>query len=984
MNKALRCWVFWIAIGLVAGCTRSDHAPRQDSETIDAPSSIDPVNAAKSSIERGDISAATKLVQQAINADPSNAAALELAGDLATRSGDSSKSIAFYRLAVAAADSPSKQLLNNLGQQSMNAGRPFDSVDVLKFGVQRYPNDAELRQKLVGLQSALGMQAAAVRHLQWLVQRGHGSLNLLIMLSDLNRPQTVESTCRYALEHSPDDLRPMFSLAMLPAYHSRWSEVAEQLKPLVDQSPQFVPAQALYGRALVELGNEDDVRLWAKSVPDQIEDDPQYWLAAGIWAEQMNEPQCAAKAFWRAALLNENDGEALNRLSASLAHTGRMERSKETAQRAAVIAAIRDEVDSLLSWRKDSQTSAVKIAQLLATLGRNWESTTWLQSAFGMTQNQDPKLTEMYESIRTQLSGDTPWQKPEFLVAAKMDLSEFPNIDWQQSTMRETTSKIAVSTAKIHFSDQAKQRQLEHICKLGKPLGEESGLAIYQSGAGGAGVIDFDLDGWPDVYLTTMDGVPKQYDSGQNRMYRNLAGQFAEVTDRMGVGNRGFSQGIAVGDYNADGLPDLFVANIGRNALYRNNGDGTFADVSDEVGLSGDQWTTSAAIVDVDGDGNADLFQVGYCEGEQPLQQPCIDQQLHQPRSCSPGAFKAEPDQVFRGNTDGTFVNATIQWLGKHDGGRGFGLVVGQFDGQPGLDLYVANDMTANHLWCSVADQGGSFHLSEQASLRGLAFNRRSLSQASMGIAAGDADSDGDIDFLVTHFSGDYNTYYEQISAGMWADRSNRVGLAAPSDRMLGYGTQWIDADNDGTPELFIANGDIDDFTYKGRSFRQKAQLFDRQSDGRWIESRATTLGNYFTKDHLARAVVTLDADRDGRTDLLVTHLFDPVALLSNQTDTDFERIRFFVRATNGHPDAIGTQIMIDVDGREQTQQLLAGDGFQCSNERCLIFGVGDAKRADKFTVIWPDGSTESFGAVESGKDYLIVEGSGDAFALTP
>jgi hypothetical protein len=197
---------------------------------------------------------------------------------------------------------------------------------------------------------------------------------------------------------------------------------------------------------------------------------------------------------------------------------------------------------------------------------------------------------------------------------------------------------------------------------------------------------------------------------------------------------------------------------------------------------------------------------------------------------------------------------------------------------------------------------------------------------------------------------------------------------------MLGYGTQWIDADNDGQPELVVANGDIDDFTHQERSFRQPVQLFDRVSNGRWIELDRDPLGQYFSKDHLARAVVTVDADRDGRSDLVVTHLFDPIALLINQTQTRSNQIRFFVRGTVSHRDAIGTKVSISAGGQTQTGQLLAGNGYQCSNERCITFGIGDATRVDSATVVWPDGASSTFESLEAGKDYLLIEGNSEAF----
>jgi tetratricopeptide (TPR) repeat protein len=767
----------------------------------------------------------------------------------------------------------------------------------------------------------------------------------------------------------------------MPAYKSRWGEVAQQLRPVIAAHPEFLPAQALYGRAVVQQGEHEAIADWAENLPAEMEDQPQYWLAAGIWAEEQNDLKRAAHAYWRAVRLNENDSEALNRLSSTLAQLGRGEQAKAAAARAAMIADIRKHVDSLETWRQNSQSAAVQIALLLDQLGRPWEATTWLQAAFQMTDHKDPKLADVYKTIRNQLTGTTPWQAPEKLVAANIDLGDFPVVDWRQLDNDSPSEKANTSTSEFQLADQASLRNLNHLCKLRKPAGEEAGLAIYQSGAGGAGVIDFDLDGWPDVYLTVMDGTPKKSDSGQNRLYRNQGGRFTEITTAADAIDRGFAQGIAVGDYNADGLADLFVANVGGNRLFRNNGDGTFSDATAAASLTGDWWTTSAAIADINGDGHADLLEIGYCSGEEPYRRECIDLHLGQPRSCAPLAFDAERDRIWRGNGNGTFTDVTDSWFAAHEPGRGFGVVVGNLDHDNGLDIYVANDMTANHFWSADSSQS-PFRLAEQATVRGLAFNERSLPQASMGIAAADADADGDIDFLLTHFFDDHNTFYEQVSRGMWADRSSRVGLAAPSHRMLGYGTQWIDLENDGTPELFIANGDIDDFGYQERPFRQPVQLFDRGPDGRWYEPNRGQLGDYFSKDRLARAVVTLDANRDGKTDLLVTHLFDPVALLINQTESESKQVRFFLRGTQSQRDAVGTQVQLLAGHRQYTQQQLAGDGFQCSNERCLTFGVGGADQVDEVTVIWPDGSSQELGGLASGRDYLIIQGSAKVFAL--
>ena len=645
-------WILAALLLAASGCGRGASTGKQTSKAA-PPQGTD---GAKELIQRGKFNQASQLIQDVLLAEPENAVALELAGDLAVIGEQPLRATEFFDLAVRATDQPSKHLLNKLGQQWMNAGRPFDSIRALEIAVDKYPHDPELRTKLVGLQSALGMQHESAQHLQWLVQRGLGGLEFLVILSDLNRPQTVESTCNFALKQYPQDLRPKYSLARLPAYHSKWSDVAQQLKPVVKRHPDFLPAQALYGRALVHNGSEEEIASWGKSLPKQIEDQADYWMAAGVRAQQLDDPERAAHAFWRAAELNENDAEALSRLAATLVQLGRDQQARAASDRAAKIAAIRDKVDSLISWRNNSQSAAVQIALILDELGRTWEATAWLQAAFRMTENKDPKLPETYKVIRNRLTGSTPWQLPERLVAAKLDLSKYPSIDWKTESSAPASNSLAEQAGHFRFLDQAKQRNLIHVCKLNKPNGKEANLAIYQSGAGGAGVIDFDLDGWPDLYLTNMNGTPKKFDSDPNQLFRNLQGQFTTATSQAGIGDRGFAQGVAVGDYNADGLADVLVANLGANQLYRNNGDGTFTNVTNQSGLTSADWTTSAAIVDLDADGHADIMEIGYCRGEKPLKQKCIDPKLGEARSCAPLAFDAQPDRVWRGRGDGTFI----------------------------------------------------------------------------------------------------------------------------------------------------------------------------------------------------------------------------------------------------------------------------------------------------------------------------------------
>ena len=970
-----------LVLALCNGCDRSATevgrgAPESDSLILGAD-----LDDARRLIATEQFDAAREVIRRYLQRHPDDPEALEMAGDGAIQANDAEAAIGFYQAAVRAvavratreapSDKPTKELWFKWAGATIAAERPFDTIAVLREAVKDYPEVLEIRQNLASFLARVGLQDEAAEQFQWLVQHKHGSQAILLILADLTRPQTHDETCRSALRRNPEDLRPAFSLAQHDVEQSDWQEVEQALAPVVRRHPDFLPAVALYGRALVELDKADAVEQWSQSLPREIEAYSQYWMAAGNWASRHGAVDSAVR-------LNDNDPEALQGLSSSLAKLGRTEQAERVARRGENIATLRSHLATLSSWDLDSQTTVVDLALTLKDLGRLWEATSWLMVGATMKQQPDRRLEPTFHAIRKQLTGATPWQLPEQTVSANIDLSSFPAMVWRQGARSPALPMGKRSDRNLRFRDEAAARSLDHICAMGKTGDQESGLMIYQSGAGGAGVIDYDLDGWPDTYLTVMDGTPNRQDSGPNRLYRNLAGEFSDVTDLSALLDRGFSQGVAVGDYNADGWPDVFVANIGENRLYQNNADGTFRDVTESCRLSGTGWTTSVAIADLNADGHADLYEVGYCRGEKPLSLRCLVESIGEARSCNPMAFDAEPDRIWAGNGDGTFADAT-DWFGPHEPGRGFALVIGDFDRRPGLETYVANDMTANHFWAK-PDQAPAFELSDQAAVRGLALSRRSVAQASMGIAAADADNDGDIDFLLTHFVDDHNTFYRQDSPGVWSDESQAAGFVDSSKPMLAYGTQWIDVDNDGSLEVFIANGDIDDFQFEGRSFRQPPQLLQQVTRGRWSERHAGSLGDYFAQPRLARSVATLDADRDGRTDLIVTHLFDPVALLINRSEASVEQTRFFLRATSTQRDAIGARVRFTANGQTFEQSLLAGNGFQCANEACIAVAVLDAETLEDaitledVSVTWPDGNNESLGELTSGQDYLISQ----------
>lgn len=965
----------------LSGCERQTGIPRPQSRIEGDPASkpqADRLRVAQLALRRGDKDAAEQIVQDYLVQSPNDVRALELLGDIAENRGQTKVAAELYQTAANLSNPPSEALLDKLGMQLIATGRAFDTLKVLEQWIGYYPNSVQPRVDFVGMASILGLAGQAVPSLRWLTQRGQGDPEVLQVLANPLRVEPDPEFCQSLLEQCPDDLRPHYGLARLDAQNLRWGDVKRRLQPVLGKHPEFLPAYTLYGQALTELGEFDQLTLWQSQAPPSAESSSEYWLVAGKWAQHRGKQRQAARAFWEATRVDPTGASQVwQRWLRSLREIGQTESAEKVAKQLNTDAAIQDALLTHLERSARSQQAAMRVAEAMKHAGRRWEAEAWARLALSLPEQRLPDPRKSYLQIRSGLTVESPWQDPTTILARQIDLSHQPPIDW---ITEENISIVSQKTTmgKISFRDEAKERGWIQTCEVA-PEAAVEGHWIYQSVGGGVGVLDFDLDGWPDLTAAMLDGKPLQSNSSPNKLFRNLQGQFREHTSHSGYVDRGFTQGITIGDFNEDGFPDIFDANIGRNRLYRNNGDGTFTEVASQVGLDGQTWTTSAVLADINGDGVSDLFEVSYCGGEEPYKVECRNKRGL--GSCTPLKFEAEKDRVWRGRGNGTFEEVTDQWMDQSNPGRALGIVAGRFDERPGIDLYVANDMTGNHFWSS-GQTDSSFGLLQLAAVRGLGSSGRSRSQASMGMAAGDPDGDGDIDFFLTHFTDDHNTYYEQVSPGLWVDRSYQVGLAAPSLKFLGFGTEWVDFDNNGTLELIVVNGHVDDVDQSDVAYRMPPQLFRRTGNGEWEELERGQLGPYFTNEHLGRALASVDADRDGRVDVAITHLYQPVSLLINDTDDCGQSISLQLKATRTSRDGIGATVQASVAGRKVTAQLLAGDGYMCSNERRITIGCGNNKMIDGLTVTWASGQTESFGTLDVGHEYLLVQGSGEVYRL--
>ena len=362
--------------------------------------------------------------------------------------------------------------------------------------------------------------------------------------------------------------------------------------------------------------------------------------------------------------------------------------------------------------------------------------------------------------------------------------------------------------------------------------GATADLFIADTMGGGVGLIDYDNDGWLDIYLVNGCQLPvdPHHPPAPNRLYRNLQnGHFEDVTERAGVGGRGYGMGCAIGDFDGDGNDDLFLTGLRETLLYRNRGDGTFEDVTRQAGVQSTRWTTAAGFADLDGDHDVDLVVIAYVDADPGRPIPCRDQtgrRIH----CTPGYYRAQSNHLFRNNGNGTFSDVAQQaGLAKVEA-PGLGLAIADFDDDGRLDLFIANDAVPNTLFHNL----GSLRFEEMGVTAGLAYNGEGHATASMGVVADDLDGDGLIDIFHTNLVTEASTLARNLGDGRFTDVTEHAGLLAPSRSVTGFGTVALDADNDGRLDLFVANGHVDDMPWQNRPMGELPHFYRSVAPGRF------------------------------------------------------------------------------------------------------------------------------------------------------
>ena len=514
---------------------------------------------------------------------------------------------------------------------------------------------------------------------------------------------------------------------------------------------------------------------------------------------------------------------------------------------------------------------------------------------------------------------------------------------------------LAISDTQIQFIDVTREAGI-HWTHVDGRSGEKYCMEMLGSGAA---FFDYDADGDPDLYLVNGAPLPGYHTTEipTNSLYENNGdGTFTDVTLKAGVGDTGYGHGCAVGDYDNNGYLDIYVTNYGKNRLYKNNGDGTFTDVTEKAGVVEPRWSTSCAFADYDRDGNIDLYVVNYLEYNIDENPWCGIKEKGIRAYCEPDNFQAQADTLYRNNGDGTFTDVTKSVGIYNDTGKGLGVVWGDYNNDGNPDVYVANDSTENFFYTNLGN--GTF--SEVGFMIGVALSEYGVAENGMGTAFGDWDNNGWLDLTVTNYADQTNTFYQNDGDGFFTDATSITKTALITYPYLGWATAFVDFNNDGYGDVFVANGHLQDnlkeLGLEG-TYAQRNLLFQNKQNGTFTEV-SQSLGPGFGFEDVSRGATFADYDLDGDIDVFVTNSNTPPRLLRNDGGNRNNWLQIKMKATRSASDAVGSRVKITTGVLSQIREVQSGDGYLSQRELKLHFGIGKHNAVDKIEILWVSGST--------------------------
>lgn len=942
------------------------------------------LDAGTSAAKAGDRELAARHLDELLSRDPLHAEALLYRGQISYELGDYDQAVHFFDRVP---DSSRHASAARYAQGVLLVGQGFARAGESRLlaAAKMKADYLQPRERLVELyvsqmrRDDIRDQLDRIRNLRpWRLEE------LVLYSVASERVSNVEEGARQMrqfLANLPDDPINQFALA----------------RYLMD-SEEFAEAEVVLERALAGdsgnsrlMGLAAEIKLLRNDVPGAAAvlsrldahspPDMWFWRSCGRFWSKRAEWQKAAIALREAARLDPEDLSVAHQLGVALSRL-QDARAAPQLRRAELMDRVVRQASRLPSRdrRNDDLVAdiAFDVGDALLELTRYREAVYWFEQTLMLDANSQPARQGL-QAARQKLQ-----QEPA--SAGGLAPLPPPDAEWEQLLARvlpspldegPKTPRVASETgSQIRLRDVHREAGIDFQYFNG-----QTGLKyLVESMGGGVAVLDYDLDGWPDLYLAQGCSLPFEPANRDHldRLYRNTGdGRFVDVTIAAGLGDARYGQGCSAGDYDNDGAPDLMVANFGENVLYRNNGDGTFTDATRASGLKGDRWSSSVAFADLDDDGVLDLYVVNYVDSLRV----CRSDTGHI-ATCDPQNFGAEQDRLYRGVGDGSFEDVTEACGIVAAEGKGLGIIVADLDNDGLSDIYIANDGTPNFLFRNASDGPGHLSFDEVASLSGVAVNGDGQAEGGMGIACADFQHDGLLDLYVTNFSDETNTFYHNLGELFFEDVSRQTEIASVTKPMVGFGTQPIDFDLDGHLDLIVANGHIDDFRFRDEPWKMSPQLFRNTGQGKFRQV-SSEVGDFFQGKYLGRGAARLDWNRDGAPDAVLVHQDAPLALLRNETVSTGNYLRIRLRGVASNRDARGARVSVHTGALVQHLEWTSGDGFFSSNELSRSIGVGASEQVDKLEIRWPSGHIDAFRNQRVNRELCILEG-GAAFVVDP
>ncbi len=759
----------------------------------------------------------------------------------------------------------------------------------------------------------------------------------------------------------------------------KYAEVVELLRPVVTDATVQPAVFSFFGRAAAEAQDQHSFRWWLNRTTPELEQFSEYWAALGTDLVMQGRFEEAIRALAEAVSRDPTDMRSLSRLRQSLLALGDFDSAQQFADRWTQVRDCLNDNNAVASENPPNPDALEKLIDRLQALGRPLEAILWQAIQQHYRQASPAEKNRLNAARQNLVSNGTAFPERINNVCGlnyrdyplpKMERTSVPEIATGENTSRSSGINGA-------FRNVAPEIQLKHSFSVASQP-QRYGYAIHQMLGGGVAVLDVNKDGQPDLFFAQGKCDAPDFKNGHsNQLFLQSESFCVDTTFAAGLRSSGYTMAVSAGDWNQDGFSDLVVRSVLSDDLYLNQGDGTFRRVQIANNRSSNHVPASVAIADVTGDQLPDMFLANYIDDPRRYLTPPTDESGRPLQPILPSKFNPAKNMLAQGDGNGGFDLIEFS-QDQREAATSLGVVITDFDGVAGNEIFVGNDMKPNQLWKFGETSGWQ----DIAAIKGCAFSFTGASTASMGIAAGDLTNNGALDLHITNYQNECASLFLS-NQEMFTDRHLGFKIAEESARVLGFGSQTIDYDNDGFRDLVVTNGHIDDAIENTGGFKQPAQLFINAGNEFRLGS-ITDASGYWESGHLGRALATLDYDSNGLLDFVVTHIEEPTALLLNKTETGNHWMQLQLTGTDSERDAIGARIDITIGNQKYTDWVKAGDGYFCSNEKIACFGLGPATRIDSIEITWPTGSRQVFENVDVDQRLLVVEGATDVFTLQP